>query len=575
MTQTIAPAAAASVPAAMPVESEPASLKQETDELARLIAGSAPDEAVRLRLDRAITRWPGIARLHLLRVDLLDAIGSTAEAEAELRALLERKPDNPWPARRLVVRLLAARRIEEARVVFTDLWHRRPPDEIAAPLLNQVTAAIVDPLARKPFLEALLDGTADDRFVLVKLATLAFRAHDRVGAMALLDRAVALGPLPAEGSVIHIDLLTVNGRLEEAADRARDLVAVYPDRPDIVRKAIQTADLCGRQEEVTALLVRSVETWPDDWLTLFRYNRASMPFALDRALFARLRERAAEGRRDDRWSFQLAVASLRHGDGARAFAILDAIGPDSPAASMALPLRAALDGRPREDWSNPRGLSNDPADDVQVRRRDDAVATCFVFAGVQGGLGYLPFSFTDTVFADYPFNMVYLRDAANFGFARGIASMGEGEAAMLGGLRGLVLALGDLPAITVGASLGGVAAARAGALTGAAAILSLAAPLTIEAKAEGASRFRMEAMSNTMGKREDLGDLIARVPDLRLYHCYGTGHAADRATADALRPLANATIVPVACDDHFPLQHMLATGAFGDLLLRIIAELPR
>ncbi|MFW2828533.1 tetratricopeptide repeat protein [Sphingomonas sp. ID0503] len=530
--------------------------------------------ALRLRIDRAVERWPTRLRFRLIRADLLDRSGQTDAADVELATLGDLAPHDAAVDHKRIMRLLGSGRRAEAVDLFaTRVWSNPAREEAAVMrLLNQVTAAHKDMAERVAFLERLPRGGARDRFVDVKRATIALREHDRAGAMALLDRAAKFGPLPPEGRVIRADLLLVNGRFDEAADLAAALVEEFPDRPDIVRKAIQTADLTGRSEAVAALLAHAMKRWPEDWLTLFRYNRAALPFALDRATYDRLTAIAAEIG-EGRWHFQLAIAALRHGDLTRASAILEAIDPAHPVAQMALPLRDALRSRPVARWNNPRAVSNDPEHDVQVRRHDDARATCVVFAGVQGGLGYLPFSLADTVFADYPVNMVYLRDRTNLGFNNGVAGLGVGEEAMIAGIARILDELGGMPLVTAGSSLGGLAATRAGTMASAAAVLSFAAPIHFRPGADDKPRFRAEALGNLIGTGEDLLDRVRAASAMRVYHCYGTGHPADVAIAEAIADLGNVVLIPVPCEDHFPLQHMLASGAFGALMTRMLSEL--
>jgi hypothetical protein len=152
----------------------------------------------------------------------------------------------------------------------------------------------------------------------------------------------------------------------------------------------------------------------------------------NRSVLVRADENHAQTAADDhRWLFQFAIACLRQQQTDRATALLDRCLPDSPVVHMAGPLRAALANRPSLGWRNPRGISNDSDADVQIVETPGARATVVVLAGVQGGLGYLPFSHVDSLLTDHPVNAVYLRDLNNRAFTAGVRGFGPDPAGMV------------------------------------------------------------------------------------------------------------------------------------------------
>lgn len=537
---------------------------------------SGDTDALGPMIAEARARWPKELRLVLFEGAHLAATGRTAAAEGCFRSAMASHPSNPWPAVRLLELLLAGKRIAEAAALFAStVWPGPAPVQTRLPFLSRITSAIGDLAERRRFLDALMRGTQDDRFVLAKRAALSIRARDRVEAEALLDRARALGPLPDDAQVLALEIMITATRFEEALALANDLRARFPDRADFARRAIQAAHFLGRREEMVELLDEALERWPGDWLMVFRYNRCTVPMADDRRLFARLAAQRPVMGENQRWLFQYVVACLRHGRTAKALEALALVQDTGPAGSMAAPLRAALARLPAEDWRSTRGIVNDPAREVQVVTRPGACATLVLLAGVQGGLGYLPMDHTDALMARLPVNVVYLRDLDHRGFTGGMRGLGPGPEDMIAGLRSITEPWG-LPVVTFGSSIGGVAAIRTALDLRAHAAISFAGPIHLGALVEEEEdQPGADARTTIFGQfaAADLS-LVERVrqqPDVPVYQCYGADFAPDVADAELLRGLPNAVLIPVpGCADHFAIEHMIADGSFFTIIERAI-----
>ncbi|WAP70727.1 hypothetical protein [Jiella pelagia] len=528
----------------------------------------------------ARARWPKELRLVLFEGAHLAVSGQTAAAEACFRGAMASHPSNPWPAIRLLELLLAGRRTNEAASLFAaTVWPGPAPTQTRLPFLSRITSAIGDLAERRRFLDTLMRDTPEDRFVLAKRAALSIRQRDRAEAEALLDRALALGPLPDDAQVLALEIMITATRFEEALALAKDLRARLPDRADFVRRAIQAAHFLGREEEMVALLDEALERWPGDWLMVFRYNRCTVPMADDRRLFARLAAHRPSMDANERWLFQYVVACLRHGRTAEAMATLALVQDTGPAGSMAAPLRAALARLPAEAWRSTRGVVNDPAQQVQVVTRPDARATLLLLAGVQGGLGYLPMDHTDALMARLPVNVVYLRDLDHRGFTGGMRGLGPGPEDMIAGLRRITEPFG-LPVVTFGSSIGGVAAIRTALDLGAHAAISFAGPIHLGAMTQEEEDRPGEGARSTIFGQFAAADLslverVRQQPDVRVYQCYGADFAPDVADAELLRGLPNAVLIPVpGCADHFAIEHMIADGSFFAIIERAIAAGP-
>lgn len=325
------------------------------------------------------------------------------------------------------------------------------------------------------------------------------------------------------------------------------------------------------------LLRDALIRWPRDWLLVYQYTRCFCPMDVDRQLFSLLSRVEPEMRDDGRWLFQFAVLCLRHGETRRAIDILGSFTPDNPAASMGLPLRAALAAYPPSVWEGSRGVSNDPFQEVQLVRVAEAKATVIVMAGVYGGLGYSPFTHADCLLAPLPVNVVYLRDANDAGFTSGVRALGPDANAMA---RGLDAISGELGArvIVIGASLGGFAALETAALLSAHAAVSFAGPIHL-----GAREIDDDAMANRGGRAR--GTILAHMtqPDrslierlraasrTRFHQCFGREYAPDVEDAELIRSLPNARLHPVpGCGDHHVIEHMIASGSFAAVLREAI-----
>ena len=532
-------------------------------------------EVLGTRILAACLRWPRQVRLHLLHGSWLEADGRGDDAAACYRATRAEHPANPWPAVRLVELLLRQRRQEEARLEFRDsVWGGTAPERTRTGLLSQTTAGIADAIGREAYLRSLLRQHPDDRFVLLKLAALRFRQKDRAAAEALFAEAALLGPATDEAQLIQLDLHFAAARFEAAYGLARDLQERHPDRVEFVRRSIQAALFLHRLDEVIALLQEALLRWPEDWLLLFRYNRCPLPGASDRSLFAALSARRSAMASNDRWLFQYAIASLRHADAAPTLAMLQDLVTSATVGHMASPLAAALAAHPLERWANPRGVSNDGDDDVQLLPRPGAVATVIIFSSVAGGLGYLPFGLADGLLRQRPVNVIYLRDRNHRAFTSGVRALGADHAAMIDALQTMTRRLGA-PVVTMGSSIAGVAAIRAAAGLQAQAAISFAGPVNLgqdatedEAPRQGAAGGTRDSLFTSFtGADPDIVRMIRAAPATQVHQCFGADFAPDVAAARLMEALPNVCLHPEpGCADHFAIEHAIASGSFLTIL---------
>lgn len=515
-------------------------------------------------------------RLHALKYDYHEERGEMEEARASLARARHLVPRDGSVALRYFRSQLASGELDEAtRVLKFEIWPSRLSEYHRRQALGTFVWAWRDPAALEATLKGLLRWVPDDRFVLVKLASLATRRRRFAEAAAYLQQAEALGPLPSEAAPMRIDMLLLSGRFEDALALAKEQLAANPNRQDLLRRVNLTATMAARQEDITDSIVRAITAWPTEQDLLKRYNRGTLPLDLDRHLFEILRPLASSGEVSDQWRYQYAAACLRHGHTVEAWDTLQPLADLPKVGRLAKRLLLILGTLPPAEWDRRTRFVNDTMKDVEVVKVPGARATVVVFSGKDGGIGHLPFSHLDVLLCELPVNTIYLRDSNRRVFSRGIASLGPDEATSIAALRALCAGMDGAPVITLGASLGGGSAMRYAALMGARAAISLATPLRVTADSddETGGRVVQRYLATLIpSEARDVVGLVEKSPDLRVFHVYGTGHPSDVTNAARLEPLPNVTLVPLdGCDDHFIISDLIVQGRLIPLLSRAIA----
>lgn len=539
-----------------------------------LLKANQSDDAFGLSLDRALHAMPHARRLYALKEDFHEKRGEREAARSILALARERFPDDSWFARRAFRVRLSDKDLDGAALLLDEeIWRSFLPESARRGALGALVREWKDPDTLQAVLEGLLHDTPDDRFVLVKLASLATRQRRHFDAVRYIEKAEHLGPLPAEAETLRVSLLVLGGDIKGSLVLAKQQLADHPDRKDLVRRANIVASINGSLDDINRTIRQALEQWPTDASILQRYNRVVIPEAEDRKLFEHVASFSRANSIDWRWRYQFALACLRRKETPRACAILRDLLGDEPIKAEAQRLLDVLDTRPLHEWDERARLSNDATKDVQVIKVPSAEATFVVMAGLHGGLRNLPFTHLDVLLQQHPVNVVYLRDNRWSAFTSGIPGLGPDEASTVSALAALCADLGPMPVITFGGSLAGWSAMRYGALMGAQAAVSLAGPTRHAAESDRPARFVQHYLARILPESaRELPDLLGRSPALRVIHVYGGRNARDVASAARLRQLANVTLVPVEeCDDHFVAAHLVASGSFHPLIKQAIS----
>jgi hypothetical protein len=281
--------------------------------------------------------------------------------------------------------------------------------------------------------------------------------------------------------------------------------------------------------------------------------------------------------KDDRLRLQLAIATLQAGEIEQAMELLRR--PfEAPVSTIAVPILKALNGKPVEFWRTNSRLDDDRTKDVQVTRSPHPRGTVILPTGI--AFGYLPLALVDSLFAAHDFNVIYLRDFNKRAYLRGVQGLGRTEEETILSLRGLTRTLGGRSTIVMGASQGGFAAMRYGALLEADFAISFAGatdlgPIYADIRPSiwHPDYFIAQILNRETDLPKDLVPVIAESSHTRFIQFYGTEAAGDIQQAQRLEGLPRVSLVPVpGVSDHFVIDHMIGDGSFDALLHELASK---
>ncbi|ONG54007.1 hypothetical protein BKE38_11060 [Pseudoroseomonas deserti] len=527
-------------------------------------------EAAQRLLAAAEARTPLPAALLLLRGDLLARTGDVAGAEALLRGVLRQAPGDQGAAQRLVRLLREAGRLVEARDIFRALvWRGPAAAEVQDRLVNQLSSgADCEPAATLAFLAALLEGGEPRPVVLLRQAVFLARQQQPGPALQAMDRARAAGPLPVYAAGIHVDLLLAAGRDHDALAEAQALQARAPEDPRLAEKLVIAAAAAGEPGLAGEAMEAAVARHPTDWWLLFRFGRLPLRREAVTRIFAQIEANARQHTLQPRALFQYALACLEQQALAPAAAALETPGMDDPAvAPMVAALAPAL-RRLRQGGLPPARFAEDRLREVEVVPQPGAATVLLVFGGVMGRFSYLPLALFDRWLQRYDCHAVHLRDPLGAAFLQGLPSLGADEAAMAEALAAICRDLGARRIVTLGASVGGFAAARLGSRLGATAALSLAGPTLLDPAVDLAARPQhVRNAFERLKARVDLRDDLARRPSMRFLYAYSAERPRHAAQMQLLDGIPNVMPWPFPGEDtSFTALRAFADGSLDAML---------
>lgn len=531
-----------------------------------LIAAGDHDAATS-RIDAALEQVPGFLQARLARVRLLLSVGNPEDAATLSSVLADEVADNPWVWLLAVQAHAAAADAETAKAIFNDGSARLTlGDNLLTAALNDLLPALGGTEDQIAFLLEALKVVPDNRMLMLRLLTRAQMAGDVKLALDMLLRAESLGPLPDFAKRIQTQLLPHVVSMEAAADQLALNVQAGADDAETLCRLCRYAAAVGRFEQSQAALMRALELHPIEWRPLYRLNRVFLPARQDTAIFASLDKLRAEANVSNNWLLQFSFFALRLGETTIATDILERLTDDPVIRSTARDVLSALKatGEP-----GPRTGVTDDAD-VRVVRKEDAQGTLVVFGNFLGGISFIPDRYLDSLLADLPANVIYMRDPYGRVYLNGIPQLGPGEPATQQALRKLIGELGGGKVITLGNSASGYAALRSGLEIEADHVISLAGLLTPgKSEDEDPVHIRM-GMEELFGKDPDAMDLrltLAEKTATNLTLVVGGQYAPDMVRSRAAKNLGNATVhvMPDVASHHCALS-AIADGTLMRLL---------
>ncbi|MBS7534937.1 tetratricopeptide repeat protein [Ancylobacter sonchi] len=501
--------------------------------------------AAKAQVESLLAEHPDDLRSHLVRNELLLALGEHAEALANGQKLLERWPRNPWLLANLVSVHMAGHDTAAAISLYREqVESSELPEADKTRIARRIAAANRRNREAGEILERRLAVAADDPALLREVASSCLAMGRLEEAAEFFARSHELSPLPGWAAALRLD----------AHLQCRRLAGAMP-----------VADATG-----IAILADALRRFPGDPLFVRSFNRMAIPLGPWREIYRLIRMNETSGRSSNGlMEFELAKACFQAGDPAAARRLLDGLEAQSRWGTASRPLATLLGGIPDGFWQRAR-LQDDPAAEVQVVRTPGASMTLVVFATLTGNFMMLPLAGLDAVLAELPANVIYLRDTMFGSGLSGLRSLGPGIGATLDHLRRLIDELGAAETVTVGASVSGLSAMRYGARLGASRAVTFGGFTTVDPEFEGTPvglqrtmRRAQQQRVNVADRFEDAATELARAPDMRVDMHVGGQFETDLQQADRLSEISQLHVHrETGVDHHYVALTMISRGRF-------------
>ena len=572
----------------------------------QLIADQHAEQALELTRS-ALERWPMNLQLRHLHSEALEKTGQPEAAILFLTAMLETQPSLFWTAIRLVRICLRVGKWKDAvRVYSAYIWNDITPDQYKSSVLNELYYRIPTLDAKKNFLENLA-GYDSNSLVTFRLASVFAQLGDNQSALNLLDRNTSKEDL-GDAALLKADLLFDANRTDEALQLIKHWVQLQPDDnryllklcdlllatnridealsifepwfqqqptdPLLYRKYLAILNRLGDYSKSKDILLFCLKKWPKDWIYIFQANRIPLNEMDLSDFFETLRSNYQSGCFDDWCKFQYAISCLRASKIKDAISVLSVLVDSPTVATRAKPLFDALTHFEPEFWSENSRLNTGSDRDVHIVRVPNAVATMLVFASWDNLVSFLPHAYVDSLLKPFPVNLIYLNDNQSQAFLKGVESLGNTETATIARLHEIIIELGSKNVITMGASGGGFAAVRYGALLKANLAISFSGPTYLDrlVKETRTSLSNPWYVVNKIWEKEedlqkDLLPIIRSHPKTKVLHFYGQHALTDKENAERIAQEPQVTVNPVAgVSDHWVMLHLIAQGKLPRIL---------
>ncbi|OAN78199.1 hypothetical protein A8B82_10675 [Sulfitobacter sp. EhC04] len=541
--------------------------------LDRMMADQAYSAADKL-ITSQLAQTPSHLPARLAEVRLAMARDETQKAVDLAAKLVEAWPDNPWVWNIHLKSLSRAGQSDAAMALFHAGLARPDIDETMLKGATGDVLALIPLQAQIAFLKTALEKRPQSTHLMLRLAMRADASGDFQLALDLFRKAEQDGPLPDYAAKVRKQLHALELPLVEAVDRLQaDVEAGAEDVVSLCRLC-RLAAAAGRFDLSVSALRRALELHPLEWRTVYRLNRVFLTRAEDKKIFADLKRVATTLEPEPSWLLQYALFALRAGSKSEGRETLVRLDETELLGPTARSLLAALDvlgkSRPR------KAVLGDG--DVRIVRKRGAEYTVVVFEGLIGGLSYINSRYLDTILADLPAHIIYLRDPHGQIFLKGVPELGADETAMQTALASLIADLGAGKVVAIGGSAAGYAALRTGLAIDADTVISLAGFVTPSAADAQDADHARRGMAEIFGTDLDAFDLRPQLrshPKLQLTQVVGGSYAPDMKRLRAIDEVQNArTIILDGIDTHHIALPAITDGTLKRLLNEALSETP-
>ena len=548
------------------------------DAVSALLNKNLPAEA-RALLDSSLNKWPEDGKLRLIKIDVLFAASSAAEAMNYFMTLLESKGLGLWAVARLSKGLSASKNVDGEMLL--NLIDRLKNLEFEKKYLDQLFMGIHKASReedRVSILKSITNATDNEAFK-CRYAVSLFDSGQLDLALEYLGCIHLNEPGTPISLLLHANLLSNKGDYLKAIQllergNYKELLDAHCFRLLISLKQMEM-----QFREAGELLEFCLEKWPEDWILIFRLNRSPLPAEIFQRIYKKLSAHWDEiQNKHGKLAYEYAITCIQAGEIEKSKNILLDVLNDPTCAYMA---RNLLEGLSKEKFSHRifinKRFKDDRCSDFQVvKSLKPSKAAIIIFA--MNSINDWPLEMIDAALEDLNCNIIYLRDFKRKAFLGGIHSLGKSENESIAKLREILKEIGVNKTITMGASFCGYAAIKYGALLKSEHVLSFAGPNNLQTYYEGTNPsmwnylyFIQLKTKRAEYSKGDLVPLIAGSTNTTFHQFYGEKHPQDKIQAERLSGLNNVCITQLEdLDDHSAVNLMMANNTLIDYLNRLV-----
>ena len=343
-------------------------------------------------------------------------------------------------------------------------------------------------------------------------------------------------------TLAQIKLGIWDGRYEDAAVIAISALDEYPHEKELLIQAVELSSKTGRYEEFLRL-IRQLLTAPGmKLLGLKMLDEIYCPGSLLRSFINTLISDDFELPNTLNQNWLKVLLETGHYELCK-LAVSRAIRNGHIASDTPF-LRYC---RTQDLTPSPRYVDEESSELIFVPH-SEAVATMICLPGHWNKFSHIPAQLLDTHLAEYPLNIVYVRDFKSYGACDGLSTLSDTYRGTLSEIGRLVSRFSALPILTFGVSIGGFHAVHLAKEVGARTAISFGGPAQINnapGKLTNLRNLEKERSFLTSRMRpEDCDSLwvLQQHPEIKLHYVSGDGYEPDLINQKTLQQFPNTQI---------------------------------